>query len=74
MSSGNERYAEKLKTYSGTLLWNQTLCPEFYHSNKDFMDFKEKYNLDFIPFEIFDGEAVLKRQKLLFELTKIIWE
>ncbi|TEU05249.1 DUF262 domain-containing protein, partial [Candidatus Bathyarchaeota archaeon] len=72
-SSSNEVYSEKLKTYSGTLLWNQTLCPDFYHSNKDFQDFMSKFNLDFKPYEVFDGTAVLERQKLLFELTKLIW-
>ncbi len=73
-SSGNERYVDKLKTYSGTLLWNQTLCPEFHHGNKDFIDFITEFNLDFEPLEIFNEEAVLKRQKLLFEMTKIIWK
>ena len=72
-SSGNETYSEKLKTYSGTLLWNQTLCTAFYHSNKDFEDFIKKYNLDFKPYNVFDGNVVLERQKLLFELTKLIW-
>lgn len=73
-SSGNETYEDKLRTYSGTLLWNQTLCPDFYHSNKDFNNFAKKYNLDFKPFEVFDGNAILERQKLLFELTKLIWK
>ena len=72
-SSGNETYSEKVKTYSGTLLWNQTLCTAFYHSNKDFEDFIKKYNLDFKPYNVFDGNVVLERQKLLFELTKVIW-
>ncbi|MFQ5686542.1 MAG: DUF262 domain-containing protein [Candidatus Scalindua sp.] len=73
-SSGNETYSKKLKTYSGTLLWNQTLCSDFYHSNKDFEDFMKKYNLNFKPFDVFDSNAVLERQKLLFELTKLIWQ
>lgn len=73
-SSGNETYSEKLKTYSGTLLWNQTLCTDFYHSNKDFEDFMRKYKLKFKPFEVFGSDAVLERQRLLFELTKLIWK
>ena len=72
-SSGNERYVDKLKTYSGTLLWSQTLCPEFYHSNKDFEDFASNYNLNFKPIEVYDRDAVIGRQKLLYEITKIIW-
>jgi len=73
-SSGNETYAEKLKTYSGTLLWNQTLCPDFYHSNKDFEDFRKENKLNFEPYDIYDGNSVLERQKLLFELAKLIWQ
>lgn len=73
-SSGNETYSEKLKTYSGTLLWNQTLCPDFYHSNKDFEDFMKEYKLNFKPYDVYDSNSVLARQKLLFELTKLIWQ
>lgn len=72
-SSSNEVYSEKLKTYTGTLLWNQTLCPDFYHSNKDFDDFRQEFKLDFKTYDVFDDNAVLERQKLLFELTKLIW-
>jgi uncharacterized protein with ParB-like and HNH nuclease domain len=72
-SSGNETYSEKLQTYSGTLLWNQTLCPDFYHSNKDFEDFMKTRNLNFKPYNVFDGNAGLERQKLLFKLTNMIW-
>ena len=72
-SSGNETFTEKLKTYQGTLIWNQTLCENFYHSNKDFQDFMRSYSLDFKPYTIFDETSVLERQKLLFELTKLIW-
>ena len=73
-SSGNETFQDKLKTYAGTLLWNQTLCEDFYHSNKDFSDFMKKYNLDFKHYNLFDSTAVQERQKLLFELTKLIWQ
>jgi uncharacterized protein with ParB-like and HNH nuclease domain len=74
-SSGNETYSEKLKTYSGTLIWNQTLRSDFYHSNKDFQDFASRFNLNFKSYDDgFDGTAIVERQKLLFELTKLIWE
>ena len=73
VSSGNEPYCEKVKTYAGTLLWNQTLCPDFYHSNKDFIEFAKKYGLDFKAYNIFDGTAISERQRILFELTRLIW-
>jgi len=73
MASNNETYSEKIKTYSGSLLWNQTLCPDFYHANKDLAKFKQEYGLNFKPYDIFNSEAISERQKLLFELTKIIW-
>lgn len=73
-SSGNETYSDKLKTYAGTLIWNQTLCPDFYHSNKDFDDFQKKYNLDIKPYDAFDSKAVIYRQKQLYKLSKLIWK
>lgn len=73
-SSGNERYKEKRKTYSGTLLWNQSLTEEFYHSKLDHKNFIDKYSLDLKPYDIFDQNAVDERTKLLFELVKLIWE
>lgn len=73
VSSGKETYSEKLKTYAGTLLWNQTLCPDFYHSNKDFDEFARKFDLHFSTYDVFDSTAILERQRLLFKLTKLIW-
>jgi len=73
-SSGNEVFAEKLKTYSGTLLWNQTLCSEFYHKKIDFRDFIQQYELEFKTYDSFNYEAIMDRQKLLFKLTKLIWD
>lgn len=72
-SSSNEVYSQKLKTYAGTLLWNQTLCHDFYHANKDFEEFAGNFGLDFKTYSAFDTNAVSERQKLLFELTKLIW-
>ncbi len=34
ISSGNEEYEDKLKTYSAGLVWGHTLCSDFYHTNK----------------------------------------
>jgi len=74
-SSGNEIYEDKLKTYAtkGTL-WAKTLAEDFYHSNPTFNRFKQKYDLDIEPINEFDQEAINKRQKLLFEISKILWD
>ena len=39
ISSGNEEYVNKLKTYSRGLIWGHSLCADFYHANKDFVNF-----------------------------------
>jgi len=73
LSSSNERYKEKLKTYSHGTLWARTLTEDFYHKNPDFNDFCKRYNLNFYPIEEFNQEAIEERQRLLFEITKLIW-
>jgi len=76
LSSGNEVYSKKLKTYSGkaNLVWTQSLRDDFYHSNRDFIDFKNEYKLNFKPhMDKFDKNIVDERQKLLFDIVKIIW-
>ena len=72
-SSGKEGFQQKLRTYSGTNLWNQTLLGDFYHSNPVFRDFTRKYGLKFKPYSVFDAQSVEERQCLLFEMAKIIW-
>ena len=78
ISSGNEEYEDKLKTYSNGLMWGHSLCEEFYHSNLNFTKFNEKlqkeYGVSFKPYQIFDKEALEERSKLLYQLVKIIWE
>ena len=73
LSSGNETYEEKLKTYSHGTLWARTLTEEFYHRNPDFKTFCKKYDLDFKPIKRYDQIAIEERQKLLFKLVKLIW-
>lgn len=77
LSSGNEAYSKKLETYSGkaNLVWTQSLRNDFYHSNRDFVDFTNKYKLNFKShMDKFDKNTVDERQKLLFDIVKIIWE
>ncbi len=73
ISSSNEVYRNKLKTYSASNLWNRTLISDFYHTNLDFKNLRENERLNFKPYDIFDGKAVEERQQLLFQLVKIIW-
>ncbi|MCD5407260.1 MAG: DUF262 domain-containing HNH endonuclease family protein [Desulfotomaculum sp.] len=73
ISSSNETYDKKLKTYSHGMLWGRTLIEEFYHNNPDFSIFCKKYNLSFKPIKRYDAVAIEERQKLLFELVKLIW-
>ena len=74
-SSGNELYEDKLKTYVGNgTLFAQTLLPDFIHSNTGFKAFAKKHNLDFKTYKKFDGTSIEERQKLLFEMVKIIWK
>ena len=78
ISSGNEEYEDKLKTYSNGLMWGHSLCDEFYHSNLNFTKFNEKlqkeYGISFKSYQKFDKEALEERSKLLYQLVKIIWE
>lgn len=76
ISSGNERYQDKLSTYNNADIsnrWNRSLISSFYHTNREFHEFFQSKNLPFKPYEIFDGGAVENRQKLLFEMVKLIW-
>ena len=75
ISSNNEPYSDKLKSYANTLYWNETLREDFYKSKLDVEELKKKYNLNEItPINDKFGPGELEsRQKLLFEMTKIIW-
>lgn len=78
ISSGNQSYREKLKTYSNGTIWAKTLCNTWYHTNPDFADFnkwlKATTNKEFIPYDSFTTQSMKERAQLLYELVKIIWE
>lgn len=78
ISSGNENYIDKLKTYSNGFIFGHTLCKDFYHSNKDFEKFNQwllsETGICFKAYEHFDKEALQERCKLVYELTKLVWE
>lgn len=74
ISSSNELYVNKLQTYAGTLLWNETLREDFYKSNLDFQNFREKYKLDELQgMNKFNRESLETRQKILFKIALQIW-
>ena len=78
ISSGNEEYVDKLKTYSAGLVWGHSLCKDFHHINTKLDDFnyvlEGKSNVRIEPIDTFDKYALEQRNKLLFELVKLIWE
>jgi len=78
ISSGNEKYEDKLKTYSAGLVWGHTLCKDYHHVNKDLDDFNKRLEkecgLTLSPIEMFDKEALNQRCQLLYNIIKLIWE
>lgn len=73
ISSNNESYHEKLKSYANTLYWNETLRSDSYKSKLDIRELKAQYNLDLIPLDQFGPEELEARHRLLFKLISIIW-
>lgn len=73
-SSGNEPYEEKLRTYAGTLYWNQTLHPDFYKSKLKHVEFLEETGIPLTSVSRFDADALEKRSLVLFTITQKIWD
>lgn len=78
ISSNNEEYSGKLKTYSVGLMWGHSLCGDFYHTNKDLDAFNKElrtnYGVEFKSYDKFNAQALEERNWLLYNLVKIIWE
>ncbi len=76
ISSGNEKYKDKLATYNNADIsnkWNRSLSDTFYHTNKEFQDFIKRYSLLFKHYDTFGPNAVEERHSLLSEMVKNIW-
>lgn len=73
ISSNNEIYEEKLKSYANTLYWNETLREDAYQSKLDFRDFMKANNLAFRALSKFGPEELEERQRLLYELALLVW-
>ena len=73
ISSGNEPFREKLRSYANTLYWNETLRQDAYKSKLDMKTLRERFNLDLQPLDHFGPEELENRHRLLFEMVRIIW-
>lgn len=78
ISSGNEEYADKLKTYSAGLVWGHTLCNDYHHINTKLESLNNELLLKcgnkINPISTFDKTALEQRNKLLYDIVKVIWE
>lgn len=73
ISSNNESYEDKLKSYANTLYWNETLRADSYKSKLDMTALKARHGLDLQPLSEFGPDELEARHKLLFKLVGIIW-
>lgn len=73
ISSNNEVYKRKLKSYANTLYWNETLREDSYKSKHHFAEMIKNYQLNFRAMNEFGPNELEQRHKLLFDMVKIIW-
>jgi len=74
ISSSNEPYSEKLKTYANTLYWNETLRADSYKSKLDMQALKSNHDLHLEAMDEFGPDELERRQQLLYKISSIIWE
>ncbi|WNS41568.1 DUF262 domain-containing protein [Paenibacillus sp. MMS20-IR301] len=73
ISSSNELYLNKLKTYANTLYWNETLRQDSYKTKIDFSNMMKSFNLKFTPMDQYGPNELEERHMLLYDLICIIW-
>ncbi len=73
ISSSNETYKHKLKSYAKTLHWNESLRDDSYKAKKDFDNFINGHELEFEHYSSFGPDELEARQKLLFAMAGHIW-
>ena len=73
ISSGNEPFQEKLRSYANTLYWNETLRQDTYKSKLDMKSLRDQFNLNLRPLDHFGPEELESRHRLLFEMVRIMW-
>jgi hypothetical protein len=74
ISSNNEVFVDKLRSYANTLYWNETLRADTYKSKLDFAEFCKAHQLVFRAMAQFGPEELEERQRLLFDLVNIEWQ
>lgn len=74
ISSNDEIYKKKLKSYANTLYWNETLREDSYKSKLDLRDLIERHKLNLRPLDSFGPAELEERQKVLYNIAKIIWK
>ncbi|MCC0035333.1 MAG: DUF262 domain-containing protein [Hoeflea sp.] len=74
ISSNNEIYSKKLQSYAKTLHWNESLRADSYKSKKDFEGFMNETGLVFEACGKFGPGELEQRQKLLFDISKLLWK
>lgn len=72
-SSGKEQYADKLKTYVGTLLWNETLVEATYAHKLDLRKWIQENGFNLRPLPSFGQDEIEERHQLLFRMLGQIW-
>lgn len=73
ISSSNELYAKKLKSYANTLYWNETLREDTYKSKLDLADFIIETGLPLKPVDEFSPTALNDRHSLLGDIVERLW-
>ncbi|WP_461186792.1 DUF262 domain-containing protein [Arthrobacter sp. Z4-13] len=73
ISSNNEPYSHKLRSYSNSLYWNETLREDTYKSKKDFTDFIAVTGLKMSAIPEFGPAALHERHSLLGDIVELLW-
>ena len=73
ISSNNEGYSDKLKSYANTLYWNETLRADSYKSKLDLDELKRRYKLNLRSYDHFGPNELEEGHRLLFEIVSVIW-
>jgi len=74
ISSNDEPFKKKLKSYANTLYWNETLREDTYKSKLDLLELIKKHKLNMRAMDSFGPAELEERQKLLAQMIKIIWK
>ena len=75
ISSNNELYVDKLRTYTGNAPYlAQTLVEDFYKSNSAMKEFQERSGTKFVAEPDFSRDALERRSELFYKIAKEIWQ